>query len=227
MFVTSLRSMAAATVVALTALAAPVFARAADLFMLVEEPPSVGPPDALTLRSRVVTMDLGQLDRAQAALADPPGQTTQIRDASPRTDKSSTTPAPGTTLTLNLFDDTVVTGLVEYTEPTFSGGYAVSGRLVEQPLGTMTLVVNGETVAGTVRLVGRPTVSAQSAPDWRPSARSRSRHSTVGWKSPISSPTTSTDTPDVGGLATPAPIPSAGSPGRAAARCGGPRPSPR
>ena len=63
-------------------------------------------------------------------------------------------PKPGTTLTLNLFDDTVVTGLVEWTEPTFSGGYAVSGRLVEEPFGTMTLVVNGETVAGTVRLVG-------------------------------------------------------------------------
>ena len=155
MFVTRLRSMAAATVVALTALAAPAIeAQPADLFTPVDEAPPSGPLDDITLRSRVVTMDLGQLDRAQVAVADPPIPTTQTRDTSPRTDKRNTTPAPGTTLTLNLFDDTVVTGLVEYTEPTFSGGYAVSGRLVEEPLGTMTLVVNGETVAGTVRLPG-------------------------------------------------------------------------
>ena len=126
----------------------------ADLFTPVEETTPSGPLDDITLRSRVVTIDLGQLDHAQAAVADPPGQPTPTRDTSPRTDKRSTAPAPGTTLTLNLFDDTVVTGLVEYTEPTFSGGYAVSGRLVEEPFGTMTLVVNGETVAGTVRLVG-------------------------------------------------------------------------
>ena len=48
----------------------------------------------------------------------------------------------------------VVTGRVERTAPTFSGGYAVAGHLVEEPLGTMTLVVNGETVAGTVRTLG-------------------------------------------------------------------------
>ena len=53
---------------------------------------------------------------------------------------------------MNLFDDTVVTGIVEWTEPTFSGGYAVSGRLVDEPLGTLTLVVNDERVVGTVRL---------------------------------------------------------------------------
>ena len=155
MFVTRLRYMAATTVVVLTALTVPaVEAQAADLFTPVDETPPSGPLDDITLRSRVVTIDLGQLDRAQAAVADPPGQPTHTRDTSPRTDKRSTAPAPGTTLTLNLFDDTVVTGLVEYTEPTFSGGYAVSGRLVEEPLGTMTLVVNGETVAGTVRLLG-------------------------------------------------------------------------
>ena len=63
-------------------------------------------------------------------------------------------PASGTTLTFNLFDDVVVTGRVEHTALTFSGGYAVAGHLVEAPLGTMTLVVNGATVAGTVRLPG-------------------------------------------------------------------------
>ena len=150
----SLRSFAAVTVMLLTVLAAPAFAQIANLFTPVDEAPPSGPLDDSTLRSRVVTIDLGQLDHAQAAVADPPGQPTQTRDTSPRTDKRSTAPAPGTTLTLNLFDDTVVTGLVEYTEPTFSGGYAVSGRLAEERLGTMTLVVNGETVAGTVRLVG-------------------------------------------------------------------------
>ena len=146
----SLRSFAAGTVMLLTVLAAPAFAQTAALFTPVDETPPSGPLADITLRSRVVTIDLDQLDRAQAAVAEPSGQPTQTRDASPRTDK----PAPGTTLTLNLFDDTVVTGLVEYTEPTFSGGYAVSGRLVDEPSGTMTLVVNGETVAGTVRLVG-------------------------------------------------------------------------
>ena len=99
----------------------------------------------------MVTIDLGQLDHAQAAVADPPVPTTQTRDTSPRTDKSSTPPTPGTTLTLNLFDDTVVTGLVEWTDPTFSGGYSVSGRLVGDPLGSLTLVVNGERVVGTVQ----------------------------------------------------------------------------
>ena len=152
MFLTSLRCMAAATVVVLTALAAPaVEAQTADLFTPVNETPPPGPPDDITLRSRVVTIDLGQLDHAQAVVASSPVPTTQTRDTSPRTDKSGTPPAPGTTLTLNLFDDTVVTSIVEWTEPTFSGGYSVSGRLVGDPLGSMTLVVNGERVVGTVQ----------------------------------------------------------------------------
>ena len=176
MFVTSLRCMAAATVVVLTALAAPaVEAQTADLFTPVDETPPSGPLDDITLRSRVVTIDLGQLDHAQAAVAGPPVPTTQTRDTSPRTDKSSTTPTPGTTLTLNLFDDTVVTGIVEWTEPTFSGGYSISGRLVDDPLGTLTLVVNGERIVGTVQTLegtyrirsvgaGRSTVSEVEEP---------------------------------------------------------------
>ena len=155
MFVTSLRYMAAATVIVLTALTAPVVeGQAADLFTPVDEQPPPDPLAAITLRSRVVAIDLGQLDRVQAAVAEPAGQIRRTRDTSPRTDKQRTAPTPGMTLTLNLFDDTVVTGIVEYTEATFSGGYAVAGRLVEEPLGTLTLVVNGETVAGTVRLLG-------------------------------------------------------------------------
>lgn len=60
----------------------------------------------------------------------------------------------GATLTFNLFDDVVVTGIVRWTAPTLSGGYSILGHLVEEPLGTMALVVNGETVAGAVRRSG-------------------------------------------------------------------------
>ena len=147
-----IQSLVAVTFILLTVLlSSPVEAQTADLFTPVDETPPSGPLDDITLRSRVVTIDLGQLDHAQAAVADPSGQTTQTRDTSSRTDKSNSAPTPGTTLTLNLFADTVVTGLVEWTEPTFSGGYAVSGRLVGDPLGSMTLVVNGERVVGTVQ----------------------------------------------------------------------------
>ena len=132
--------------------APPVEGQAADLFTPVNDPP---PPAlasaALTVRSRMVTLDLAQV---QAAVAEPPGQAGQTKDAGSSTKSSDSVPAPGTTLTFNLFDDVVVTGLVERTAPTFSGGYSVAGHLVEEPLGTMTLVVNGKTVVGTVRLPG-------------------------------------------------------------------------
>ena len=153
MLVTHLRLLAAATVAMLTVLAAPaVDAQTAALFTPVNDPPPSGPLDDITLRRRVVTIDLGQLDHAQAAVAAPPGPPPHTRALSLRTDTQRAAPAPGTTLTLNLFDDTVVTGIVEWTEPTFSGGYAVSGRLVDEPLGTLTLVVNADRVVGTVRL---------------------------------------------------------------------------
>ena len=54
-------------------------------------------------------------------------------------------------LTLNLFDDAWFTVFVEGVAPTFSGGYSLSGQLAGVEMGTMTLVVNGEVVAGTVR----------------------------------------------------------------------------
>ena len=65
-------------------------------------------------------------------------------------------------LVLNLFDDFIVTGIIQRRTPTYSGGYALSGRLAAVPGGTVTLVVNGSVVAGTVRLPGavyriRPT----------------------------------------------------------------------
>ena len=58
--------------------------------------------------------------------------------------------ATATELTLNLFDDAVFDGIVEQAEPTFSGGYALSGRLAGVEFGTVTLVVNGGVVAGMV-----------------------------------------------------------------------------
>ena len=63
-------------------------------------------------------------------------------------------PTPDVTLTLNLFEDVIVTGMVERTAPTFSGGYSISGRLVGKALGTLTIVVNGQTIAGAVRTLG-------------------------------------------------------------------------
>lgn len=53
-------------------------------------------------------------------------------------------------LRLNLFDDVVFSAIVESTASTASG-YSLSGRLDGVQLGTVTLVVNGDVVAGTVR----------------------------------------------------------------------------
>ena len=94
-------------------------------------------PDELTLRRRLVTIDLGQL--------------APVTDAAARGAAAGIEVAPSGVLTLNLFDDAVFTGLVERTAPTFSGGQALSGRLTGIEMGTLTLVVNGDVVAGTVR----------------------------------------------------------------------------
>ena len=148
------RTCLAVTVAVLATLVPPPSAaQPPALFTAVKETPPPGPLDAETVRSRTVTMDLGQVRHAQAAAATASGQSPQTRDTSRRTDKSSEAPAPGTLLTLNLFADVVVTAVIERTEATFSGGYAVSGSFVEAPLGTLTLVVNGGTVVGTVRLL--------------------------------------------------------------------------
>ena len=155
MIVTSVRVLTALLIAVLTVLAAPaVDAQPGALFTPIDAPPPAGPLDDSIIRSRVVTIDFGQLDRAQAAAAAPSGPPPSTRAPSPRPDTSGPPLAPGPTLTLNLFNDVVVTGIVERTAPTFSGGYSVSGHLLEEPLGTLTLVVNGATVAGTVRLLG-------------------------------------------------------------------------
>ncbi len=94
-------------------------------------------PDTLTMRRRLVTIDLGQLVPATDSAAGRAAAGIEV--------------APSGVLTLNLFDDAVFTGLVERTAPTFSGGQALSGRLAGIEMGTLTLVVNGDVVAGTVQ----------------------------------------------------------------------------
>ena len=110
--------------------------------------------DATAVRRRVVTIDLKQFRRAQAAVAVLPRPPVRIKAVSPRSGGRDTPPVSDATLTLNLFEDVVFTGIVERTAPTFSGGYSISGRLVGNSPGTLTLVVNGETVSGTVRALG-------------------------------------------------------------------------
>ena len=90
--------------------------------------------DSITLRRRLVAIDLAQLSPPVDAAAG-----------------AAAAAAPSGVLTLNLFDDASFTGLVESVAPTFSGGYSLAGRLAGVEMGTVTLVVNGDVVAGTVR----------------------------------------------------------------------------
>ena len=99
-----------------------------------DPPPST---DVETIASRLVGIDFGQLTQ----VTKPP--------VGPK-DPATGEPPPPQTLVLNLFDDVVFTGIVEHVEPTASG-HAVWGRLEGVELGTLTLVVNGSIVVGTVR----------------------------------------------------------------------------
>ena len=87
-----------------------------------------GLADQATLRRRDVSVDIGKLSRVSGG-----GRVA---------------------LMLNLFDDVVLTGIIKQRTPTYSGGYALSGRLGGVPAGTVTLVVNGNVVAGSVRFPG-------------------------------------------------------------------------
>ena len=111
-------------------------AQSAGLFSKVEGEP---PPsfDVETLASHLVDIDFEQL----ASVTNPQAGL-----------KDSSVGEPPTlqTLVLNLFHDVVYTGIVEYVEPTASG-HALWGKLDGVGLGTMTLVVNGSVVVGTVR----------------------------------------------------------------------------
>jgi len=92
--------------------------------------------DSITLRRRLVAIDFRQLTPSADTAAAVPG---------------GTIAAPSGVLTLNLFDDASFTGLVQSVAPTFSGGYSLSGPLTGVEMGTMTLVVNGDVVAGSVQ----------------------------------------------------------------------------
>ena len=87
-----------------------------------------GALDRATLRRREVSVDIRMLARL------PDGGSTALR--------------------LNLFDDVVLMGIIERWTPTYSGGYALSGRLAGVGGGSVTLVVNGNVLAGTVRIPG-------------------------------------------------------------------------
>ena len=158
---TGVRIVTVVSVFGLTWLAPPaVEAQRSGLFSAVNgasarlDSPAPASLDATTLRRRVVTIDLERLRRARAAASVLPRQPVHTKAVSPRRGKPDAAPAPDATLTLNLFRDVVFTGIVDSTAPTFSGGYSLSGRLAGQALGTLTLVVNGQTVAGTVRTLG-------------------------------------------------------------------------
>ena len=63
-------------------------------------------------------------------------------------------------LQLNLFDDVALSAAVSRTGPT-SAGYWLSGRVKGEPLSSLMLVVNGDTVAGVVQSsAGRFTITA-------------------------------------------------------------------
>ena len=155
---TGVRIVTVVSVFGLTWLAPPaVEAQRSGLFSAVNgasarlDSPAPASLDATTLRRRVVTIDFGMLTRARAAASVLPRPPVHTKAESSRSSEGDAAPASDATLTLNLFRDVVFTGIVERTAPTFSGGYSISGRLAGKALGTLTLVVNGKTVAGTVR----------------------------------------------------------------------------
>lgn len=133
----------------------PAAAQRPGLFTAVEELSSSADPhdvfDEATLRGRVATLDAARLAEARAGVSGV---------------------AARATLRLNLFDDVVVTGIMDRLAPTFSGGYALSGRVAAtpsetaSPLGTVTLVVNGPIVVGSV-LTSRGTYRIHPAGEGR------------------------------------------------------------
>lgn len=87
-----------------------------------------GPESVATFRARPVRIDFSRLADAR---------TNVLRGA---TDS----------LTLNLFDDLAFAATVRRIAPTSSGGYALFGGLDGVEFGTVTLVVNGDVLAGAV-----------------------------------------------------------------------------
>ena len=96
-------------------------------------PPS---PGVETLASRFAGIDFRQLGPSLESVSSPLG-VNEVRQLAPRT------------IALNLFEDATFTGRIEHVEPTASG-YVFWGRLDGVELGTITMVVNGDIVVGTV-----------------------------------------------------------------------------
>ncbi len=94
---------------------------------------NIAPPDSITLRRRLVRVDIDRLAQARATVAPGGASSAELR--------------------LNLFADAVLTGIVETTSPTPSG-YLLSGRIEGLAGSTLTIVVNGTVVAGTIRTAG-------------------------------------------------------------------------
>ena len=130
------RRQAVATMVALLALIlhASTMGQSNQLFSPIEprlvRAVSATLPNQPTVRQRLVSIDFNILTATRAAAV------------------LQTVP---TTLTLNLFDDVELTAIVDSTHPT-SSGYSLLGRIHQMDLATMALVVNGDVVAGTVRI---------------------------------------------------------------------------
>ena len=82
---------------------------------------------SMVMRSRTVDIDIGQLAAARDAVSQ----------------------QNATNLKLNLFADAEFEAVFERTAATESG-YSLSGRLKDMPLSTVTLVVNGDVVAGWI-----------------------------------------------------------------------------
>ena len=106
------------------------------LFFDIEGEPPPG-PEVETLASRFAGIDFGQFDPSLETVSSPLG-VDEVRRLAPRT------------VALNLFDDATFTGRIEHVEPTASG-YAFWGGIDGVEMGTMTMVVNGDTVVGAVR----------------------------------------------------------------------------
>ena len=128
---------AAALVPALPAAAQPapaaLFSAVSSARAETVEPPPFAGGDALILRQRLVTVDVGMLVSARRSIT------------------RSATPAPA--LNLNLFDDVVFSAIIDRTAPTRLG-YALSGRLAGIEPSRATFVVNGSLVVGTIETPG-------------------------------------------------------------------------
>ena len=100
--------------------------------------------DPTVIRQRPAAIQVGRLSELHGELQSRQGVAAVPRGIAGTTD----------TLTLNLFDDVVVTGLVDRTESTIADGFVVSGGIAGDPQGDFALAVVGNSVAGMVHTGG-------------------------------------------------------------------------